>query len=366
LRAIIEYGYQVRLSAVSIVPNKSNNPLEADLNFILLHASESFEKLRGKRIFITGGTGFFGTWLLESFVWCNRALELNATAVVLTRNIEQFHKKAPHLASADELSLFEGDIRDFQFPAGNFDFIIHAATESGTSLNETDPSLMIEAIVQGTKRMLAFAAECNCHHFLFTSSGAVYGPQPTDVLHIPESYCGAPNTLLCSSAYAEGKRLAELLIAISARNSRVKYKIARCFAFVGPHLPINAHFAIGNFIRDGLTGDSISIQGDGTACRSYLYASDLMIWLWTILAADVAFKAYNVGSEESFSIREVANAVSAQFSPTPEVLIAKKADPDSPVNRYIPSTKLIRDDLALRQRVTLTDAIAKTIAWHRK
>src|SRR5260370_33188789 len=94
---------------------------------------------------------------------------------------------------------------------------------------------------------------------------------------------GAPDTMDANSAYGEGKRMAELLCAIYRKSYGIETKIARGFAFVGPYMQLDTHFAIGNFVSDSLAGQCIEVRGDGTPLRSYLYASDLMVWLWTIL-----------------------------------------------------------------------------------
>ena len=210
------------------------NPLAADLDHILSNTEDLWEELRGNRIFITGGTGFFGCWLLESFAWANKKLDLNAQAVVLTRDIDNFRKKAPHIAAEPSIKFYLGDVQSFEFPEGKFSHIIHAATEANAKMNDENPILMLNTIVQGTRHTLDFAKYCGANKFLLTSSGAVYGKQPPDITHIPENYLGAPDTMDTRSAYGEGKRLAELLCAMYAKQYGIDTKIARCFAFVGP------------------------------------------------------------------------------------------------------------------------------------
>ena len=341
----------------------------ADLNYILENNATLWEELRGRRIFITGGTGFFGCWLLESFIAANNAFDLKAQAVVLTRSARRFRERAPHLANHPAVELLEGDVRTFAFPAGEFPFVIHAATESvrtGPANPPTDPSTeLLSTILEGTRHCLEFAESHGTSKFLLTSSGAIYGRQPSDMTHIPESYHGAPDLLSSSSVYGEGKRIAEMLCGLTAARTQMECKIARCFAFVGPHLPLNAHFAIGNFIRDAMRGGPIVIQGDGTPRRSYMYAADLALWLWTILFRAESSRPFNVGSERDLSIREVAEAVAATLGPGIEIQTERAPNPGASVQRYVPSVQAAKQSLNLTDGISLVDAIRRTAAWYR-
>jgi nucleoside-diphosphate-sugar epimerase len=338
------------------------NPLADDLDHVLSHTVGLWEELRGGRLFITGGTGFFGCWLLESFAWANDRLGLGAEAVVLTRDPAAFARKAPRIASRPDVCLHAGDVRSFAFPEANFTHVIHAATETTARPDSAAQLLLLDTIVQGTRRTLDFARRCGTPKVLLTSSGGVYGRQPPDLTHTPEEYAGAPDALDPRSAYGEGKRVAEYLATAYHGGYGFPVKIARCFAFVGPHLPLDAHFAVGNFLRDGLRGGPVRVGGDGTPYRSYLYAADLAVWLWTILCRGDSGRAYNVGSEDALTIVDLARRVANLFGV--DVRVARAADPRRAPDRYVPATRRACDELGLQVWVPLDEALARTARWH--
>lgn len=338
----------------------------ADLDHIFSHGEADWLALSGERVFITGGTGFFGTWLLEALTAANQLLGTNIEAWILSRDPAAFARRSPHLANAPGIHWLTGDITDFSFPTGSFSHIIHAATAASAQLNVTRPRKMLDTIVRGTERVLEFAEQHGTRRLLLTSSGAVYGPQPPELNGIPETYAGAPNCLSAHSAYAEGKRLSELLCAIAAQQSGIEIKIARCFAFVGPHLPLDAHFAIGNFIGDALERRPIQIEGNGQPLRSYLYAADLVIWLMRILVAGQNCHPYNVGSEQAISIADLAHLIAANNTPILPVEIRTPLDHNRARQAYVPDTNRTRLELGLSSWISLADGIDKTLAWRKE
>lgn len=336
-------------------------PVE-DLDHVLAHTGKLWAGARGATIFITGGTGFFGTWLLESFAHANDRLGLGMRATVLTRDSAAFAQKAPHLAGRSDLAFHQGDLRTFAFPAGRFTHLIHAAADTGVWTKNESPAGLIERIGAGMRHLLDFAAAAGIKNFLHVSSGAVYGPQPASLTHVPEDYPGIADPLPAGAAWAEGKRAAEELCVAHAAQHGYALKIARCFAFVGPHLDEN--YAIANFLDDALHGRPIQVKGDGVPHRSYLYAADLAIWLWTLLFAGAPGRAYNVGSPEDLSIQDVALAVAAN-SEAPAVRIALKPLPGQPISRYVPSVERADIELGLKAWIPLKEAIRRTLAWQR-
>lgn len=337
------------------------NPLAHDLGQVCDANPELWRELRGARIFLTGGTGFFGCWLLETLAAFNDRLKLQVEASILTRDPEAFQRKAPHLAANPAFRFVTGDVRTFARRDEPFTHVIHAATEHNPELERKQPQLMLDTIVAGTRRCLEFAAACGASNFLLTSSGAVYGPQPPSISHLPEDYSGGAGV----SVYGEGKRMAEAECALAAASGKPQVKIARCFAFVGPYMPLDAHFAMGNFIRDHLAGGPIRVRGDGTPVRSYMYAADLVVWLLTILLRGENARAYNVGAEESLTIAEAAHQVATTLAPHVPVEIAGISHRGAAADRYVPSTQRARSELGLRCGISLTEGIRRTIEWYR-
>jgi len=339
------------------------NRLEEDLNAILEQGASLWPDLKGARFFVTGGTGFIGTWLLESLVWLNDHLNLDMHAVVLTRNADNFASKVPHIAAHHGISLLAGDIRTFAFPVGEFSFVIHGATDASAKLNAEDPLCMFDTIVEGTRRALDFTVQSGAKNFLFLSSGAVYGEQPPSISHWSESDFNSPDCSNVSSAYAEGKRAAEMMCALYGKQHGIEAKLARCFAFVGPGLPLDSHFAIGNFIRDAMAKRPICINGDGTPYRSYLYASDLTLWLWTVLLRGQTARPYNIGANQAISIAELAALVNTVLGGS-GIRFMQKPLPGAMPKRYVPCVKRAENELSLKQTVALEKSIIKTAAWH--
>jgi Nucleoside-diphosphate-sugar epimerases len=334
-----------------------------DLNHILKHTLKDLRKLKKSNILITGGTGFIGKWLVGSLIYMNENEKLNLQITILTRNSCIFKEQFPQIALCPYISFIEGDIRNFQFIEIHYDFIIHAATEASAKLNIEDPFLMYDVIVNGTKHLLDFAVQCQAKKVLFVSSGAIYGKQPDDINGFSEDYSGAPNPFSPDVAYAESKRMAEFLCACFSRNYNIEISVARCFAFVGPYLPLDTHFAIGNFINDGLNKRDITITGNGEPFRSYMYASDMTIWLLTILLNGKNEEAYNVGSSKAISIKDLAYTV-ADFFPKTKVNILNQSRITDRNQNYIPNINKATSLLGLKEIITLKDAIEKTIKYY--
>lgn len=335
-------------------------------NIDLIHVHDQlgvdWEVLRGKRIFFTGGTGFVGKWLLATLLYANFERALNCEIVLLSRDPDRFRKKFPTLAMAPGVKLFAGDVRSFELPPMPFDMVIHGALDVASSGGAVET---MDTCYKGTRRVLDFAGQCGARDFLLLSSGAVYGRQPPGLERLTESWFGAPDPLAPNSAYGSGKRVAECLSVHYGRAINMRVKIARCFAFIGAYLPLDKHFAIGNFIRDALRGNDIIIHGDGTPVRSYLYAADLAAWLWTIALRGKDGMAYNVGGDEMLSIADLAHAVNTALRTNVAVIRALSPAADVLPERYVPDISKAMTELGLKPLVSLPDAIERTACWAR-
>ena len=313
------------------------------------------------RVLLTGGTGFFGRALLRGWYAAYEAGASVPVVTILSRSPTNFVNRYPEFSNLSWLKFHVGDIcESATFPRGNsFSHILHAAADSTLG-----PKLSLlqrfNQIVDGTRNVLEYAVACGAKRFLLTSSGGVYGPQPPDMEKIPEDYNGIPDPLNPANAYSVSKRTAEHLCTLYQDAHHIEMVIARCFSFVGPDLPLDVHFAIGNFIRDALHGDSIQVFGDGTPLRTYLDQEDLAHWLMTLLERGQSGEAYNVGSDEVVSIAELAYRVRDLLAPHKSVEIrGHQSSTGQGRNRYVPDIRKAREKLGLAVRIPLAEAIQR-------
>ena len=334
------------------------------MDHILTHTLDLWEELRDQRIFITGGTGFFGCWLLESFAWANDNLNLNASVLVLSRSPEAFEKKAPHLYHHRGIQFVKGNVQDFDYPEGQFSHLIHGAVyQQPADEKQSNLSLVNEMLI-GTRRVLDFCVRKKINKMLLLSTGAVYGKVPSHLEKISEDFSDAIDPTVSSSAYHHAKRMMESLSVLYAEENDFEAKIARCFSFIGPYLQLNRRFAVSDFILDALSGNHITVKGDGKAVRSYLYMADLAIWLWMVLFRGITSKPYNVGSELPITIREIAEAIANESDPPLHVSILKNNIRGVAQDYYVPDTARARSGLGLQQNIPLPVAIKKTMQWY--
>ena len=299
-----------------------------------------------KRLFITGGTGFFGKSMLDYRFRHPEWKWAKAEWFVLSRSPDRFVASYPKLANQVGVSFVAGDVRDFAFPEGRFDAIVHAATSAVTTLSDEE---MTSVIVDGARRVVDFAKAADCKALLFTSSGAVYGPRAS--LSCEEDNC------VPATAYGKGKMSAERLLV----DSGLDVKIARCFAFVGQYLNRGIQYAIGNFMQNCIDGRSIVINGDGTPLRSYLYADDLVEWLFAILERGGNGRPYNVGSDRVISIRELAETVRTVLGSKSEIVVKGAPVPGAKPSVYVPNIDRARNELGLEVKMALEDSIRLSV-----
>ena len=349
--------------------DRMRHPLpEDDLDLVLAQTRPFWQQYDGARVFVTGGTGFIGAWLLEAFQHAQRQLQSSAQLVVLSRDPDRARATAPHLFNDASILLIAGDVCNFTPPGGQFDLCIHAAADVGDRTRAADHAAVFDSSVTGTRKVLDLALTRGTKRFLLTSSGAIYGVQPPTMEKISETYVGAPDPLQVSAAYGNGKRAAEWLCSEAASRTELEVVSARIFALIGPGLPLDGTFAAGNFMRDVLARKPVSVEGNGQPVRSYLYAADACIWLLAMLQSGVSGQAYNLGSEASLSIAELAwEVVRANGASLDQPGIPTKASTGALVHapRYVPDTSKARQTLGLQVHTPLDVALQKTLQWNR-
>ena len=313
-------------------------------------------------ILFIGGTGFFGKAFLN-YIKSNPS-NINSITIV-GRSAENFLENNKEFIELDNVRYVYGDILNdlSQLKDISFSHVIHAAADS-TNVTNLSHLQRYKQIVEGTNNVLEFVR----HHLpesklLFISSGGVYGDMPSNKKSFIESDMWKSDILDSSNVYTVSKRTAEHLCSLYYDEYNLNISIARCFCFSGIHLPLDVHFAIGNFVKNALANDDIIIKGDGKSIRSYLDQDDLSEWILEILKKDSFQKTvYNIGSDESISISDLAYLVRDISKKPIEVKILNENDANLKRSIYVPECKKIKEKFNLTQRLSLSESILKMMS----
>jgi dTDP-glucose 4,6-dehydratase len=319
-------------------------------------------EIEGKRLYLSGATGFFGKNLLAFFSYL-RGQGVSFEVTALSREPELFLAKESWCREQTWLKWLAGDARE-QWPGeGHYDLLLHAATDTAASAH-TNKLNMFEGIVAGTRRALEFASNRCVRRILLCGSGAQYGAiAPLDSNGIPETDNAACDSTKSTSAYGEAKRASETLGALYAERHQLKVINTRCFAFVGPGLPLDGHFVVGNCLRAALAQQPIQLLSAGEALRSYMYGADLAVWLVFLLLKAPAGATVNVGSDKAITVLDLARQV-ASIGGSDICVKTGNGPIDEERRFYVPGISYARS-LGLDVWTDLDRAITRTANWHR-
>lgn len=310
-------------------------------------------------LLIIGGTGFFGKSFLDSF----RRGVLNKWGVdkiiAMARSADQLKITAPQLLSKNvELVNADVGLTDY-LPSA--DYVIHAAASTDERNYVSRPETERTNIEVGVYNYCRLAPKFHANSkIVYVSSGAVYGVQSPNIPFLKEDSLSLnlEDMSIHKRSYAKAKRNSEMAIKLLSEEHGLSTSIARCFSFVGPWLPRDQHFAIGNFLKNGIEGKTIHVKATSPVYRSYMYSDDLVNWLMSIAQnASSSCDVYNVGSDYEISIIDLAKLISRICS----VSVSSEAVCSDVVDRYIPSIEKAKTSLGLELNTDLVECISYTI-----
>jgi len=309
--------------------------ISEDLDRIISACSVEMDRLSGKSLLITGGSGFVGRYLVESVIRFNDTHGGKRCRLLLpTRQPDSLRKRYRMQVEVDEIVAARwGEGHTVDLKGDSCDYIVHAASPSSTKQVMEDPDRTLRDMVSMSSSIASLGKQCGSKRSILISSGAIYGEQPSEMQAIPEEFLGGPDLSKASSCYGEGKRLSEMLFRLSGIDCR----IARVFSLTGPYQDLSSGFAVPDLIWQAAEKDHIRLRGDGTPVRNYCYATDLAIFLFKLLLGKPKHDVYNVGCREgTITIAELAQTISAIFGGVGVTKGPKIGDVTAIRSRYVP------------------------------
>lgn len=304
-----------------------------------------------KRILVTGGAGFLGSHI------CERLVADGHDVICLDNFFTSQKSNVAHLLDKPNFELLRHDIT---LPIHlEVDQIYNMACPAAPGHYQFNPIKTIKTSVMGSINLLGMAKRCGAR-ILQASTSEVYGDP--EVHPQPESYRGNVNPIGPRACYDEGKRAAETLFMDYHRMNRVDVRIVRIFNTYGPRMHPYDGRVVSNFIRQALTGNEITLFGDGQQTRAFCYRDDLVEGILRMMEAPSGFVGpVNIGNPGEFTIRELAELV-IELTGSGAKLVHKPLPADDPTRRR-PDISLAKEKLSWQPTITLREGLEKTIEW---
>ena len=338
---------------------KRSGIFESDLDEIILSVGSHWAEITNTRIVIFGGTGFIGKWLTSALLEANDRFNLNLKIILYVRDPSRAFEGL-NLDPRDPVEFIKVD-----FSSGSpislveSDFIVHAATPTSINRNSGIDVYSAPTIGAATSILQASLVAKKSLRIVHLSSGSVYGPLNNNLNQFYESQVIYEDDV--RDHYTKAKVSAENIIKRCSENTLVKFANPRLFTFAGPHLPLDKHFAVGNFILNGRNKESIVVKGNPNSVRSYMYPTELISNLIFIML-DPQDIPINVGSETCVTIEELAHKVN-RFFPQSKVVLANKNDV---ISKYWPSTSNLRENYGFVFQHSIDEMLERWINWLEK
>ena len=304
-----------------------------------------------KRVLVTGGAGFLGSFL------CERLLDEGCDVICMDNF---FTGRKANIAHLMDNPFFELMRHDVTFPFFvEVDEIYNLACPASPVHYQFDPVQTTKTSVHGAINALGLAKRVKAKIFQ-ASTSEVYGDP--SVHPQPESYWGNVNPIGIRSCYDEGKRCAETLFFDYWRQNNVRIKVARIFNTYGPRMHPHDGRVVSNFIMQALKGEDITIYGDGKQTRSFCYATDLIEgWMRLMATGDDVTGPINLGNPGEFTMIELAENV-IELTDSNSKLVYEELPADDPKQRK-PDITLAKEKLGWEPTVPLREGLAKTIEY---
>jgi nucleoside-diphosphate-sugar epimerase len=331
----------------------------SDLEDIVRNCEISFKELNSKEIVILGGTGFIGKWLVSGLLHANEVLNLRNIIHVYTRNPKSAKKLFGNV-SEEQMKLHRLDLMDTKSIGivTNADIYLHGATPSVADTGSNSELAVKQTTFQATQLISRAVQESRNkdQHVLHLSSGAVYFENSASQNPKPEVEILEEKKFL--SKYAEVKLATEFQLKRNLANRNIPISNPRLFAFAGPHLALDRHFAVGNFMRDALEGRDVEILGSPNTIRSYMYPSDLISILIKVMQ-EPHEQPINIGSPYHLNLSELGKLISNKFGTGKVIENDRVRESDAYYPKIINQEKFLTSD----QLVSLEIGLERWYNW---